>query len=142
MLRKTESEYVIITVFLVGIIVAIYYLISVATSGVNAEVVLEKTVLVGIIISILIVLAILLFKEIDLREQIDAVRQGGVSKPARKRTAKDVKKDMMRKYRDMGALKIIFQDKIIDKETYEKEIKELEKEVGSLKKEHEKLSKK
>ncbi len=37
-----------------------------------------------------------------------------------KRTAKDVKADMMKIYRDMGALKIVSKDNLIDKATYDK----------------------
>ncbi len=142
MVNKAETEYVIFTVFLIGIVVAVYYLISVVTTGTNLVDILEKTILIGIIIAILIILAIVLFKEIELRDKVDVLKQAGVSKPAGwRRTAKDVKKDMMRMYRDMGALKIVLQDNIIDQATYNRERKELDRKIKDLKKEYEKLTK-
>ena len=142
MVNKTETEYVIFTVFLIGVIAAIYYLISVMTAELDQTVILEKTILVGIIVSILIILAILLLKEIKLRDQVNMLSQSGASRPSGRRTAKDVKKDMMRLYRDMGALKIVYQDNIIDKATYDREQEELDKKIEELKKEHDKLKKK
>jgi hypothetical protein len=112
------------------------------TVEIDLSAILEKTILTGIIVAILIILAIVLFKEIELRDKVEALREFGVAKPAGKRTAKDVKRDMMRIYRDMGALKIVVQDKIIDQQTYNKEKKELDENIKTLKKELEKFEKK
>ena len=101
-------------------------------------------VLVSVIISILIMLAIVLYKEMELRNQIRQLINSGFETEKEKgytRTAKDVKRDMMRIYRDMGALKIIMQDGIIEKSAYNKEIKSLEERINVLKKEHDKLAK-
>lgn len=142
MLHETETESVIFTSFLIGIAAAIYYLFSLLISEISFEEIIEKTILVGIIIATLIILGIVLSKELEMKKRIKVLEESGVKKLERKRTAKDVKKDMMRMYRDMGALKIVLQDNIINKETYNKERKELDKKVNILKKEYENLTKK
>jgi hypothetical protein len=138
---RTDTEYVILTVFLIGIVSAIYYLISILTKEADSSLILERTILVGIIISILIILAIILLKDMELKDQLEALKGAGVSKAAGKRTAKAVKKEIMRMYRDMGALKIVLKDGIIDPETYTREKRELDQKVKTLKKEYEKLTK-
>ena len=137
---RNDSEYLILAIFLIGIITSIYYLISVMTVGADAMAIFEKTILIGVIIAILIALAIVLLKQMELKEQIEAIRQPQPMAAA-KRTAKDVKADMMRIYRDMGAMKIVLTDKLIDKATYDRERKDLDKRIVLLKKEYEKLAK-
>jgi len=137
---RNDSEYLILAIFLIGIITSIYYLISVMTVGADAMAIFEKTILIGVIIAILIALAIVLLKQMELKEQIEAIRQPQPMAAA-KRTAKDVKADMMRIYRDMGAMKIVLTDKLIDKATYDRERKDLDKRIVLLKKEYEKLVK-
>lgn len=141
-MEKTETEYVMYTIFLIGILAAIYYMANVLASGVTTAVILEKTILTGIIIAILLVLAIVLFKQVEMRESIRQIGQGRASEKKYTRTAKDVRRDMLRIYRDMGALKIVFQDGIIDKKTHDRERKELDDRIKPLKKEYEKLKKK
>jgi hypothetical protein len=140
--KKTETEYVLFTVFLIGVIVAVYYLLSLFASNPSPSVIIEKMILVGIFISILIVLAIVLYKQIEIREEVRSMAESGGVKAPKKRTVNDAKKDMMRIYRDMGALKIIMKDGIIEKKAYDEEMKMLDNKISELKKEQEKLAKK
>lgn len=139
--KNRETEYVLFTVFLIGIIVAVYYLLSLFASEPSPAAVIEKMILVGIFISILIVLAIVLYKQIEIREEVRSISEGRAKGP-RKRTLGDVKKDMMRIYRDMGALKIIMKDGIIEKSAYDSEMRVLDSKIKDLKKEQEKLGRK
>lgn len=140
-MHKTETKSIILTIFLIGIISCVYYLISVLSREMDPVDVIEKTMLVGIIIAILIILAVVLYKQIELIDWVDTVKEYGILKPAAKRSAKDVKKDMMRAYRDMGALKIVLKDRIIEPETYNREKKELDEKIETLKREYKKLTK-
>ena len=138
MAKRTESEYLILSLFIIGVVACIYYLISVLGAEVDEAVVIEKTILVSIIMAILITLVIVLLKQIDLKNELENLKEGAPQrKEARKRTAKDVKADMMKLYRDMGALKIILHDQIISQQDYDKEKRLLEKRVKELKKEYE-----
>ena len=138
---KTETEYAIFAVFLIGAIVAFYYLVSVFAEGINLTAILEKTILVGVIVAILTILAIVLLKEMELKRQMEELKQPA-PKAAKKRTVKDVKEELMRLYRDLGALKIILHDNIIDEASYQKEKRALEKKINILKKEQESLTEK
>jgi hypothetical protein len=140
MAKKTEMEYLVLSLFIVGVVACIYYLISVLGAEVNEAVVIEKTILVSIIMAILITLVIVLLRQIDLRNELESLKESATSrKEARKRTEKDVKAEMMKLYRDMGALKIILHDQIISQQDYDKEKRLLEKKVKELKKEYESL---
>jgi hypothetical protein len=140
MAKRTETEYLILSLFVMGVVACIYYLISVLGVEVNEMAVIEKTILVSIIMAILITLVIVLLKQIDLRNEMEALKESAPSrKEVKKRTAKDVKDDMMRLYRDMGALKIILHDQIISQQDYNNEKRLLEKRVKELKKEYESM---
>ncbi len=140
-MHKTETKSIILTIFLIGIISCVYYLISVLSREMDPVDIVEKTMLVGIIIAILIILAVVLYKQIELIDWVDTVKEYGILKPAAKRTAKEVKSEIMRAYRDMGALKIVLKDRIIDPKTYNREKKELDEKIEALKSEYKKLTK-
>ncbi|MCX6817256.1 MAG: hypothetical protein NTU57_00165 [Candidatus Aenigmarchaeota archaeon] len=135
MCAMKDNEYTVVTIFLLGVIISIYYIVSVLNAP-SVTVILEKTILTGVFIAILITIAIMLFRFMELKKEIDAGVKPGVAKP-HPRTSKDVKADMMKIYRDMGALKIVSKDNLIDKNMYNKERKELDNRLVVFKKEYE-----
>jgi hypothetical protein len=134
-----ENDYTIVTIFLLGIIIALYYMVSVMTAA-SVTAILEKTILVGVLIAILITIAIMLFRIMELKKELESGVRPGAAKAPAKRTAKDVKSDMMKIYRDMGAFRIVQKDNLIDKATYDKERKALDTRLAVLKKEYESLA--
>ena len=135
MCAMKENEYTVVTIFLLGVIISIYYIVSILNAPSVSDI-LEKTILVGVFIAILITIAIMLFRFMELRKEIES----GSIKPVAKshpRTAKDVKAEMMKIYRDMGALKIVSKDNLIDKGMYDRERKALDNRIVTLKKEYE-----
>lgn len=137
---SSDGKFLMFTVFLIGIVVTVYYFVSVFLIETTFLGILEKTMLVGMIIAILMILAIVLLREKRIMGQMESMRGFGISKkPPSKRTLKDVKNDIMRIYRDMGALKIVFQDNLIDEENYKKQKNELDEKLKKLKDEEKKL---
>lgn len=136
MCAMKDNEYTVVTIFLLGVIISVYYIVSVLNAP-SVTVILEKTIMTGVFIAILITIAIMLFRFMDLRKEIES----GSIKPGaaklRPRTAKDVKADMLKIYRDMGALKIVFKDNLIDKNMYDRERKSLDNRLVVFKKEYE-----
>jgi len=136
MCAMKDNEHTVVTIFLLGVIISIYYIVSVLNAP-SVTVILEKTIITGVFIAILITIAIMLFRFMELRKEIESGSiKPGAPKP-HQRTAKDVKADMMKIYRDMGALKIVSKDNLIDKNMYDKEKKELDNRLVVFKKEYE-----
>lgn len=137
---KIRSENIVIFIFLIGILACLYYLFNLFGQELSEINVIEKTILVIIIICILIALTFTIRKQIHLKNELENIRESmSKTKTIKKRSAEDVRKEIMRIYRDMGALKIILNDNLISKADYEAERKVLEKKVKELKKEYERL---
>lgn len=136
-MRDEDNEYTVVTIFLLGVIISIYYIVSVLNAP-SVTVILEKTILTGVFTAILIT-AIMLFRFMELKKEMDASKPGA-PKP-HQRTAKDVKAGMLKIYRDMGALKIVSKDNLIDKNMYDRERKSLDNRIVVLKKEYETFAK-
>jgi cell division protein FtsL len=90
--------------------------------------ILEKTFFTGVITAILIIIAIVLLKQSAITERL---RSASLSSGPR--TEKQVRKDLNRTYSDLGALKILLKDDLLDKKTYEKRKKRLDEDVIRLK---------
>ncbi|MFH1236862.1 MAG: hypothetical protein V1648_00450 [Candidatus Aenigmatarchaeota archaeon] len=137
MCAMKDNEYTVVTIFLLGVIISIYYVVSIINAP-SVTVILEKTILTGVFIAILITIAIMLFRFMELKAAIESGSIKPGAKPAvHPRTAKDVKNDMLKIYRDMGALKIVSKDNLIDKNMYDRERKSLDNRIVVLKKEYE-----
>ena len=115
---RSQGELILLTVFILGIVVELFYVVPVITTENRIEVVLERIFIAGIIISILIILVIVLLRQ---RNLIDKLRYLDLRRPMR--THADVRKELSGLYRDLGALKIVYKDGLIKGSDYAKKKK-------------------
>lgn len=138
MALKGQAEAILVLVFVVGIVVEIYYIVTLLSSGARFEVILEKVMIAGIITVVLIVLVMVLMRQRDLTEQF---RQMGKRIPKPQRTTKDVRRELAKLYRDSGALKIVLTDGLMEKGEYEKKKALLDAKIAKKKQELKALEK-
>jgi hypothetical protein len=132
MMKKGQGEVILVVVFLLGIMVELFYIVSILSSETRFDLILEKTFLSGIITSILIILVIVLIRQRDLAEQFQQLKKGFRKGP---RTSRDVRRELAGLYRDLGALKIVAKDSLIDMEEYNKKKAALDARVKKKKEE-------
>jgi hypothetical protein len=134
--KKGQGEYILLIVFVLGIIVELFYVINIITSDNSFDVILERTFIAGIITSILIILVIVLIRQRNLADQI---RRMDFSKP--ERDPQLVRKELAGLYRDLGALKIMAKDGLIDKGEYSKKKAQIDSRIKKKKEEIKSLEK-
>jgi uncharacterized membrane protein len=137
---KTRIDNVIMITFLVAVIGIVYFVTSLFLLGSDPTLtglpesymswmVTERFVLLGILVVILIIMTYVLMEQKKLEEVRSAQLQ---SRPWR--NEKDLREDIMRYYRDMGALKIVLQDGVMDAKSYNERKKYLEDMIKKRKK--------
>jgi hypothetical protein len=125
---------VMLITFLVGIIGIVYFVTSLYLLGSDPTLtglpesylswmMLERVILIGMLTIILIIITYVLMMQKDIEES-QAAGHGKAATPWR--NEKDIRDDIMRYYRDMGALKIVLKDGVMDAKTYNERKKYLE----------------
>lgn len=129
-----KIDRVILITFLVGVTGIIYFVMSLYLLG-SAPMLagipesylswmtVERLVLIGMLIIIFIIIIYVLMIQKGLEESRAAEREKA---PKPWRNEKDVREDIMRYYRDMGALKIVLKDGVMDAKTYNERKRYLE----------------
>ncbi len=149
MKSSAKTDFAILITFAVGIISIVYFIAIVflmnsdpTLGGVPESylswMMIERLVLIGIIIVVLILITYILMKQKGiekLRAEMPAKRERHAV------TVKELKAEIMRYYRDLGALKIVMKDKVLDSEIYEKRKKFIEDMVKKKKKQLQDLKK-
>ncbi len=137
-----RTDRVLIITFLVGVIGIIYFLMGLFMFGSGAGaagipeaylswMMTERFMVTGMIFVILIILAYVLMAQKSL-EQSRAAEHERAPKP--RANEKEIKEDMQRYYRDLGALKIVLKDGVMDPKTYNERKKYLEQMIKAKKK--------
>jgi uncharacterized membrane protein len=143
MKKAVKNDCVILITFLVGVIGIIYFVTSLYLAGSDpmligipesylSWMVLERLILIGMIVMILIIITYVLMEQRNIEES----QVAGHEKPRPWRTEKDIREDLMRYYRDLGALKIVLKDGVMDAQSYNERKKYLE---GMIKKKKQQL---
>ena len=138
--RKMDSA--ILITFLIGIVSIIYFITTVSLLGSDPTLVgipqsylswmvMEKLVVIGIIIIVLILITYILLRQKTL-EEVQKKRPYDKAKIIRSK--KEMMEDLMRYYRDLGALKIVLKDGVMDPKTYNERKKYLEDMIKKRKK--------
>jgi hypothetical protein len=138
----TRTDRVILIAFFAGMIGIVYFVMSLLMLGSDpmlagmppsylSWMATERLIVVGMLIIILIIMTYVLMVQKSLEES----RAAEHDKAARPwRSEKDVREDIMRYYRDLGALKIVLKDGVMDAKTYNERKKYLEDMVNKRKK--------
>ena len=113
MTAKGQAGAILLIIFILGIVVEVYYIYSFIIYQTSLEDILEKTLTTGILTAMLIVLAILLIKQNIIAEQLKSL---SLNRGAR--TSGQVRKELDKLYRDLGALKIVSMDNLIEEKEY------------------------
>jgi len=144
---KTDSA-VLIT-FFIAIISIVYFVTTVFLIGSDplligipasylSWMIMERLVLIGIIIIVLILITYILLRQ-KTAEELQKTRH--VDKAQQKRNENEMKEDLKRYYRDLGALKIVLKDGVMDPKTYTERKKYLEDMIKRRKKQLEAMKK-
>ena len=129
---RSRLGFILIMVFVIIIIAELYYILPLLTSGEELD---YGTLFNAVVtISILLILLIVLLKQQKLT---DKLRYLEVRKP--ERTEKNVRRELSAMYRDLGALKIVHNDGLMDKGTYDKKKDVIDEEIKKARKELRKL---
>jgi hypothetical protein len=115
MTAKGQAGAILLIIFILGIVVEVYYIYSFIIYQSSLEDILEKTLTTGILTAMLIVLAILLIKQNIISEQLKSLSPNRGT-----RTSGQVRKELDKLYRDLGALKIVSMDNLIEEKEYMK----------------------
>lgn len=145
----TKIDGVILLTFVIGVIAIAYFLTTVSLIGSDPSLiglpasylswmVMERLVVIGIIIIVLILITYILLRQKGFEEMHRAKPE---DKAKQLRGEKEIKEDLMRYYRDLGALKIVLKDGVMDAETYNERKKYLEDMIKKRKKQLEDLKK-
>lgn len=146
--QPAKTDRAVLITFILGIISIIYFIASISLLGSDpmlagipesylSWMILERLILIGIIILILILLTYILMKQKSFEE---TRRESPVEDKAEKlRNEKEIREDIRRYYRDMGALKIVLKDGVLDPKTYNDRKKYLEDMIRIKKKGLQKL---
>jgi len=146
---SVKIDSAILITFVVGVISTIYFITIVSLIGSDPALIgipgsylswmiIERLVLTGIIIVVLIMITYILLRQKGIEE---LQRMKTVDKAKQKRSEKEIKEDLRRYYRDLGALKIVFKDGALDSETYMDRKKYLDEIIKIKKKQLEKFKK-
>jgi hypothetical protein len=130
MVMKAQANIILLVIFVLGIVVETYYISSFLVSQTSLDDVLEKTFIVGVLTSILIVLAIIIIRQNDLVDRLSIM--GFKQNP---RTSREVRKELAHLYRDLGALKIVSNDNLMKESEYNRKKAALDVQVLAKKKE-------
>jgi hypothetical protein len=146
---SARTDFAVLITFVTGII-SIFYFIAITLlvgsdptlAGIPESylswMVIERLVFTGIIIVMLSLITYILLRQ----KGIERLQTERPAYKARKlRSEKEIKKDIMRCYRDLGALKIVLKDGALDPETYNERKKYLEEMIRIKKKELQKFKK-
>lgn len=133
-----KNNQLFIITFVLAAVAIVYFISSVAFIASDPSLfgipesylswmVIERLVLTGIIVGILIILSAVM-------KGLPGVEAG--KKPVKKPSLskKDLKEDLMRYYRDLGAFKILLKDGNIDTKTYNERKKSIEEMIKQKKK--------
>ncbi|MEE9323759.1 MAG: hypothetical protein V3U72_04400 [Candidatus Aenigmarchaeota archaeon] len=144
---SARIDFAILITFITGII-SIFYFIAI-TLLVDSDptltgmpesylswMIIERLILISIIIVILILVTYILLRQKSF-EELEKERPEHKAKMARSK--KGIKEDIMRYYRDLGALKIVLKDGVLDAESYNEKKKYLEEMIKQRKKEIQEL---
>lgn len=149
-IQDAKTDRAVLITFILGIISIIYFIASISLLGSDpmlagipesylSWMILERLILIGIIILILILLTYILMKQRSF-EETRRERPSPVEDKAEKlRREKAIREDIRRYYRDMGALKIVLKDGVLDPKTYNERKKYLEDMIRIKKKGLQKL---
>jgi hypothetical protein len=138
---------IIMITFLVGVVGIVYLITSLFLMGFDENItglpesylswmMTERFVMIGMIFVILIIMTYVLMEQKNLEESHAAEQRKA---PAPQSGEKNLKEDIMRYYRDIGALKIVLKDGVMDTKTYNERKKYLEDMVKTRKRQLEKL---
>ncbi len=143
-----KTDHAMLITFVVGVVGIIYFLTSIFLLGSDpmltgvppsylSWMIMERLILIGIVIIILILITYILMRQKNFEELHE--KEHPKAKPWR--SEKGMMEDIKRYYRDMGALKIVLKDGVIDAETYNQRKRYLQGMVEERKKQLEKLKK-
>ncbi len=138
----SRTDRVILITFLLGVIGIVYFVTSLFLLGSDPSLVgmpesykswmmTERFILIGMIFVILIIMTYVLMEQKNLEEAHEAEKRRA---PRPQWSEKELKDDIMRYYRDLGALKIVLKDGVMDAKTYNERKKYLEEMVNKRKK--------
>lgn len=128
---RSRLGFILIIVFII-IILELYYILPLLISGEGLD--YGNLFNAVVTITILLILLIVLLKQQKLS---DKLRYLEVRKP--ERTEKNIRKELSAMYRDLGALKIVRNDGLMDKSTYDKKKDVIDEEIKKARKELRKL---
>ncbi|NIO21310.1 MAG: hypothetical protein GTN76_11385 [Candidatus Aenigmarchaeota archaeon] len=145
----SKTDGVILLTFIIGIISIVYFITTLSLIGSDpmlvgipesylSWMVFERLVIIGIIIIVLILITYILLRQKNFEE---LERSRPEEKAKRARSEKEIREDMQRYYRDLGALKIVFKDGALDAKTYNERKKYLDDMIKKRKKQLENLKK-
>lgn len=143
-----KPDKAILITFIIGVVSIIYFITSISLIGSDPALVgiqesylswmiIERLILIGMIMVILILLTYILLRQKSFEE---LQRERPEEKAKRLRNEKEIRDDIMRYYRDMGALKIVLKDGVMDAEAYNEKKKYLEDMIKKRKKQLQELS--
>jgi|GEM_PF-2073128 len=144
---KTDSA-VLIT-FIIGVVSIVYFVTTMLLIGSDplllgipasylSWMIMERLVLVGMIIIVLILITYILLRQ-KTAEELEKTKH--MDKAQKTRSENELREDVKRYYRDLGALKIVLKDGVIDPKTYNERKKYLEDMIKRRKKQLEALKK-
>ncbi|NIO22851.1 MAG: hypothetical protein GTN38_02375 [Candidatus Aenigmarchaeota archaeon] len=148
MRTRSKIDGVILITFLVGVISIVYFVTTIFLLGSDPTfagvqesylswMIMERLILVGVIIIVLILISYILLRQKGTEELHRARPE---EKAKRMRSEKELKEDIRRYYRDLGALKIVLKDGVMDAKTYNERKKYLEDMIKRRKKQLENLN--
>ena len=127
---KMQANKIPIVIFILGILLETYYILSLFSSQMTLSEMIEKTFFTGILTAILIVITIVLLRQ-------DKITKGFKSGSfvSTSRSPKQVRRELSRLYSDLGATKILYNDGLMKQKEYDSRHLSLEKSVTEKKKE-------
>lgn len=125
-----QANKIPIVIFILGILLETYYILSLFSSQMTLSEMIEKTFFTGILTAILIVITIVLLRQ-------DKITKGFKSGSfvSTSRSPKQVRRELSRLYSDLGATKILYNDGLMKQKEYDSRHLSLEKSVTEKKKE-------
>jgi len=121
---KGQTGFILLAIFILGMAVELYFVFSFFTSELTLAEVLEKTFITGFLIAILLVVAIMLLRQNKLARKLKQPIIGGS-----RRSSKEVRRELSQLYSDLGALKILYKDKLMNEKHYKEKKKLVDSEV-------------
>ena len=125
---KAQAGAVLVVIFILGIIIEVYYVLSFLSNQRTLADILEKTFFTGVITAILIIIAIVLMRQEGIAKRM---KSGNFS--IRPKSKKQLSKELSRLYSDLGALKILVNDNLIEQKEYDKRKAFIDQEIRKVK---------